>query len=147
MDLICSSKIYEIQYISDKGPISLDNFNLCLQHWQSRMEYRCDKGIFVRKPQGFQDPQLAIRRWITCLMLTVSFSAMVHVSLAYLPVPWLIKTQNSKSAHSFVSVLKLPCHLAVIQNFPSASRQDTEFEFRMITRSIKINCQCIMEGN
>ena len=55
--LIRSSKIYEIQYISDKGPISLDNFNLCLQHWRSRMEYRCDKGIFVRKPQGFQDPK------------------------------------------------------------------------------------------
>jgi hypothetical protein len=35
-----------------------------------------------------------------------------------------------KSTHSFVSLLQLPCHLAVIQNFPSASRQDAEFELR-----------------
>ena len=48
-------------------------------------------------------------------------------------------SRDTKSAHSFVSLLELPCHLAVIQDFPSASRQGTEFELssmRQISSSL-----------
>ena len=44
---------------------------------------------------------------------------------------------SSRRRPQFCKLLELPCHLAVIQNFPSASRQDAECELPSKTSNIK----------